>query len=178
MADLPPPEPEGRSAPPHPPPPVPPPVPAPVSWPTPSPSRPPRDQGRGFPWKVLGVLAVLVVIAVVVVGFLVARFFGGGGFTAHVDRANQYLDALRTDPASAAAMRCPGAEDPLAQRLSSSIGQYLSGFEVTDGRGEVTGSVQFPDGSTPSVVVVTSGPTFPSGDDPAAEVCIVSTRLP
>lgn len=121
---------------------------------------------------------MLALIAVVVAAFLVARFVGDSGFTAHVDRANQYLDALRVDPQAAATMRCPGAEDPLAARLSSSTGQYLSGFEVTDGRGEVAGSINFPDGSTATVVVVTSGPTFPSGDDPTAEVCIMSTRLP
>lgn len=125
----------------------------------------------------VGIIAALLVVLAVVVGIVVANVLGGGRLTAHVDRANDYLDALRTDRQAAAAMRCPGARDPNAELLSTSTGQYLAEFSVTNDDGEVTGSVEFPDGSTRTVRLQTRGSAFPGGEDPAEAVCIAGTSV-
>ena len=115
---------------------------------------------------------------VVVLATLAVDFVTDGRLTAHIDRANDYLDALRTDRAAAAQMLCPGADDGNAEALATTVGQFLTEFDVSNGDGQVAGSVALADGTTRPVLVHTSGPTFPGGDDPAAEVCIAGTQLP
>lgn len=181
-------EPDEHPPPSAPPPPLPPPPspssapapagPQPASWPAPDASQRASQQAspRGFPWKVVGAIAAVVLLGAIVLGLLAVNFVGNGRFTAHIDRANDYLDALRTDPAAASAMLCPDAQDPNAEVLTTTTGQYLREFSISNG-GTVTGSVSFADASTRRVQVETSGPSFPGGDDPATEVCIRTTSL-
>lgn len=146
---------------------------------------PPGDDAGGGGWStrtVVAILAVVVVFGALLVGALVAGVFGlfGGvdGITSHIDRANQYLDAARSDPAGAAAMEC-GTESvtPTASELlATSLGQDLVAFEVDNGRGVVEGTVTLADDRTVGVRVRTAGPTLPT-DAGAAEVCVAGVDL-
>lgn len=185
MTDLPPPPPPDEDGPDEPPswPMAPPPAGATPPSPAPRPAapgppaqaQPPRAR-RGL---LLGaaIFALIAMGAVVAAGAFVRSVTEDSTFTAHIDRANAYLDAVRSGSTTATSMLCPGAEVPVLGELTGTTSQYLSSFDVESTQGVVTGEVTFADGSSRPVTIVTVGPTFPGGDDPAAEVCIDAVIL-
>lgn len=183
MTDLPPPPPPDDAVPDDPP--VWPTAPPPPSTAPPAPGAPQPVPARPGPtptaWRgvalAVAIFTVLALVGLLAASMLVREVTGSGTFTAHVDRANDYLDTVRGDRPAAAAMLCPGAEVAVVADLAATTGQYLSSFDVDGTRGTVTGEVTFADGSTRSVVLLTEGPTFPDGPDPAAEVCIDGALL-
>lgn len=132
-----------------------PPPPAPAGGQVPPP--PPPTQRSPQPRGSRVVLWVVVGVVVVVAGCSTLLYVGGsrlvGSARAPVDRANEFMDAVRAGGPAAGRHVCPGPFE-LADGLPTSEGQHLSEVHIaSSGTATVSGTVTLAGGRTSPLTV-------------------------